>query len=316
MSFAVGSVSAADTSILLEEQSGLMKGDDSVIDYSMQNGSLDVGVRAGCVLVCRVSCCACVCRCPVPVPCGLALSAELRLYPGLFFQLWNFDCDMAHLSLQTVFNWTFHVVAGSDSWIQSGFLRRLVEITGCSCAAAFFVKNLLLVDLFSSAVASVGLISQIIVLAATAAAAAIVATRPRNGAQLWGELSTIGNYCRDMEVKLAKHSELLDEAVARKSAFQDEINEIEARIAAAEAEDPRHPPQGPAPDVQVTFPPPPAEEEVDEEMDNEGSGVPGSGVGDFMTPSRKKVIKSPFMKRASLRLTETWSSRSSVRKIL
>ena len=41
-------------------------------------------------------------------------------------------------------------------------------------------------------------------------------------------------------------------------------------------------------------------------MDNEVSEVPGSGVGDFMTPSRKKVIKSFFLKRASLRVTETW----------
>ena len=57
------------------------------------------------------------------------------------------------------------------------------------------------------------------------------------------------------------------------------------------------------------FPSPPAEEEeVDEEMDNEGSEVPGSGVGNFMTPSRKQVMKSPSMKRASLRVTETRSS--------
>ena len=93
-----------------------------------------------------------------------------------------------YLSVETVFNWTFlrdpwtldktfvgHMVDGSDSWIKSGFLRRLMAITGCSCAAAFFVvKNLLQVDLFSSAAATVGLISQIIVPAAAAVAAAIV----------------------------------------------------------------------------------------------------------------------------------------------
>ena len=73
-------------------------------------------------------------------------------------------------------------------------------------------------------------------------------------------------------------------------------------IAAAEAQVPPDPPQGPAPDVQATVPPPRAEEEeVDQEMDNEGSEVPGSGVGDFMTPSRKKVIKSSFVKGASIR---------------
>ena len=65
-----------------------------------------------------------------------------------------------------------------------------------------------------------------------------------------GRIEHYRNCCREMEVKLAKHSELL--AVARKSALQDEINEIEARIAAAE---PPVLPDPPAPDVQVTFPP-------------------------------------------------------------
>ena len=50
-----------------------------------------------------------------------------------------------------------------------------MAITGWSCAAAFFVvKNVLQVDLFSSAAASVGLIKQIFVSAAAAAAAATV----------------------------------------------------------------------------------------------------------------------------------------------
>ena len=34
----------------------------------------------------------------------------------------------------------------------------------------------------------------------------------------------------------------------------------------------------------------------------------GAGVGAFVSPSKKKVIKSPFRKRASLRLTESRSS--------
>ena len=42
-------------------------------------------------------------------------------------------------------------------------------------------------------------------------------------------------------------------------------------------------------------------------MENEAS-VTGVGVSDFVAPSKKKVIKSTFRKRASLRLTETRSS--------
>ena len=60
--------------------------------------------------------------------------------------------------------------------------------------------------------------------------------------------------------------------------------------------------------MEGAFPPPAEEKEADEEMDSEGSEVPGSGVGNFMTPSRKKVIKSPFMKGTSPRVTEARSS--------
>ena len=85
-----------------------------------------------------------------------------------------------------------------------------------------------------------------------------------------------------------------------------EINEIEARVAAQEAQDPPPPvpPPRPAPEVQIVFLPSPAEEvEEGEETDNEAP-VPGAGVGDFVVPS----IKSSFMKRASLKSTETRSS--------
>ena len=42
----------------------------------------------------------------------------------------------------------------------------------------------------------------------------------------------------------------------------------------------------------VAFRPPPAdEEEEDEEMENEAPAT-GAGVGDFVSPSKKKVIKS------------------------
>ena len=39
------------------------------------------------------------------------------------------------------------------------------------------------------------------------------------------------NVCRDLETKLMKQSELLEEAVERKATLQDEINELEVRIA-------------------------------------------------------------------------------------
>ena len=50
-----------------------------------------------------------------------------------------------------------------------------------------------------------------------------------------GQIEHYRNCCRDLEVKLVKHSEMLEEAMARKTTLQVEINEIEARIAAAEA---------------------------------------------------------------------------------
>ena len=41
-------------------------------------------------------------------------------------------------------------------------------------------------------------------------------------------------------------------------------------------------------------------------MENEAL-VPGAGVGDYVVPSKKKVIKSSFRKRVSLKSTETSS---------
>ena len=173
LSFAVVSVRVADTSIFLE----------------VQCGSLDVGVSV-------LAACSCAASSSVPAPvvaafpflsCGLALSAELRLYP-VCFQSWNFDGVIGSLSLEMALHWTFlrdpwtldetfvdDMVDGSGSWIQSGFLRRLMATVGCSRAAALFVvTNLLIVDLFSTAAAFGGLINQVTVPAAAAAAAAIV----------------------------------------------------------------------------------------------------------------------------------------------
>ena len=42
-------------------------------------------------------------------------------------------------------------------------------------------------------------------------------------------------------------------------------------------------------------------------MENEAPDT-GAGVGDFVSPSKKKVIMSTFRKRASLRLSESRSS--------
>ena len=46
-----------------------------------------------------------------------------------------------------------------------------------------------------------------------------------------GRIEHYRNVCRDLDTRLMKESEKFDEAVARKSALQDEINEIEAPIA-------------------------------------------------------------------------------------
>ena len=52
-----------------------------------------------------------------------------------------------------------------------------------------------------------------------------------------GRIVHYRNVCRELETKLLKQSELLDEPVERKATLQDEINEIEARLAVAEAQD-------------------------------------------------------------------------------
>ena len=116
------------------------------------------------------------------------------------------------------------------------------------------------------------------------------------------------NVCRDLETKFMKQSELLEEAVERKATLQNEINELEVRIAEEKSRAPPAAPSGPLPAVQEVFSPP-AEEENEEDTQIEGE-VPdtGAGVGAFVPPSKKKVIKSPFRKRASLRLTESRSS--------
>ena len=123
-----------------------------------------------------------------------------------------------------------------------------------------------------------------------------------------GRIEHYRNVCRDLETKLMKQSELLEEAVERKATLQNEINELEVRNAEEESRVPPKAPSGPLPAVPVKYPPPPEEEnEEDAQMENEAPDT-GAGVGDFVSPSKKKVIKSTFRKRASLRLTESRSS--------
>ena len=96
-----------------------------------------------------------------------------------------------------------------------------------------------------------------------------------------GRIEHYRNVCRDLEKRLVKESEKFDEAVARKSALQDEINEIEARIAEEESRAPPGAPAGPPPVVQEAFLPPPAEENEEETQIEGEAPDTGAGVGDF-----------------------------------
>ena len=105
-------VGPCDPVVGSEAQSGLMKGDYSVIDYSMQCGSFDVGVslHAACSSaassVVPATCCR---RVPRFLRVVLPSSAELRLYPVFCFQSWNVDCVICYLSPEMVSCWTFYV---------------------------------------------------------------------------------------------------------------------------------------------------------------------------------------------------------------
>ena len=99
------------------------------------------GLRAGCVLVCRIFCCACACRCrvhrflrvvlPSPLSCGSTLSSAFR--HGISIVLFVI------LSPKMVSHWTFlrdPWTLHCNSWIQSGVLPRLMANHGwCACGA-------------------------------------------------------------------------------------------------------------------------------------------------------------------------------------
>ena len=135
-----------------------------------------------------------------------------------------------------------------------------------------------------------------------------LANKTKDRGMVMGRIEHYRNGCRDLGTKHMKQSELLEEAVERKATLQNEINELEVRIAEEEARIPPGAASGPLPAEQEVFPLPPAEEnEDDTQMESEAPDT-GAGVGAFVSPSKKKVIKSPFRKRASLRLSESRSS--------
>ena len=137
-----------------------------------------------------------------------------------------------------------------------------------------------------------------------------LANKTKERGTVMGRIEHYRNVCRDLETKLMKQSELLDEAVERKATLQNEINELEVRF----AEFLRFLSSGPPPEVPVAFPAPPEDEnEEDTQMENEAP-IDGAGVGEFVSPSKKKVIKSTFRKRASLRLTESQAQSAGIVK--
>ena len=96
-----------------------------------------------------------------------------------------------------------------------------------------------------------------------------LANKTKERGTVMGRIEHYRNVCRDLETNLMKQSELLEEAVERKATLQDEINELEVRIAPAA-------PPGPPPEMQEVFHPPPAEE-IEEETQMEGE-VPDTGL--------------------------------------
>ena len=58
-----------------------------------------------------------------------------------------------------------------------------------------------------------------------------LANKTKESGTVMGRIEHYRNVCRDLETKLMKQSELLDEAVERKATLQNEINELEVRVA-------------------------------------------------------------------------------------
>ena len=128
---------------------------------------------------------------------------------------------------------------------------------------------------------------------------------------------------RDAQLKLRKHESILKELLDRSQSLQLEINSLQEQAGAEKAaSEMLLPPMSPP-----SFPPEDAVaqktdelsgllveelQEGDEEMEEVEEGDNGGGVGAFLTPPRKKMVKKTLLKKASAKnvsvMPETRSS--------
>ena len=115
---------------------------------------------------------------------------------------------------------------------------------------------------------------------------------------------------RDAEAKLAKQQSILQELLDRGQSLKQEIDALQAQVAAAANSTQVVPPMPPS-----SYPPPndaPAEdapsgflvedlEEEDEEMEEAEEIDNGSGVGAFLAPPKKKLVKKTNLKKAPVK---------------
>ena len=78
-----------------------------------------------------------------------------------------------------------------------------------------------------------------------------LANKTKESGTVMGRIEHYRNVCGDLETKLMKESELLEEAVERKATLQNETSELEARMAEEESRVPPIPPPQPPPAVPV-----------------------------------------------------------------
>ena len=103
-----------------------------------------------------------------------------------------------------------------------------------------------------------------------------LANKTKERGTVMGRIEHYRNVCRDLGTELMEQSELLEEAVERKATLQDEINELEVRIAEEESRVHPEASAGSLPAVLVEFLPPPEEEnEEDAQLANE---APDTGL--------------------------------------
>ena len=117
------------------------------------------------------------------------------------------------------------------------------------------------------------------------------------------------NVVRDAQLKLQKHEGILKELQDRSQSLQQEINSLQEQADAAKAASDSVLPPMPPP----SFPPEDAPakntddlsgvqiqeiQEGDEEMEEVEEEDNGSGVGAFLAPPRKKMVKKTLLKKA------------------